>query len=337
MTFSRAVKRRIAFYGGLVVLACGVVAYSTAMPGTSYRGPLPALSSEESALAASLEAHVRALAETIGERRVGEGDSLDRARDYIVETLRQIPGFRESQLRLEDVGADGYHAKNVILEVPGRSRTLVVVGAHYDSAMGAPGADDNATGVAVALELARRSSGHEAPKTIRFVFFANEEPPYFQTGGMGSLSNARASRQRGEQVDAMLSLESLGYYSDQDGSQQYPWPIGLFYPARGNFVAFVGNLGSRSLVRESVSTFRAGVSFPSEGAALPAGIPGVAWSDHWAFWESGYPALMVTDTAPYRNPSYHQRNDRLATVACSKLARVTVGLGRVLGRLAGND
>jgi len=330
-------NRRIAFYGGVVVLLCGLVAYATAMPGTSYRGQLPALSAEEQALAVSLETHIRTLAETIGERRIGQGASMDRAQDYIVTTVRKIPGVGGNQVRIEDVGADGYHAKNVVVDFPGNSRRLVVVGAHYDSAVGAPGADDNATGVAAVLELARRFSRHSMSKTIRFVLFANEEPPYFQNDGMGSLNDARASRQRGEEVNAMLSLESLGYYADAAGTQQYPWPIGLLYPERGDFVAFVGNLASRSLVRESVGAFRAGASFPSEGAALPASIPGVGWSDQWSFWELSYPAVMVTDTAPFRNPSYHQRTDRLATLDCSKLARVTVGLSHVLERLAGED
>jgi hypothetical protein len=334
---SKRLKGRIAFYGGIVLFACGFVLYATAMPGASYRGPPLPWSPEERALAASLEAHVRALAEAIGERRIGHGDSLDQAREYVSSTLRRAPGVREGQVRAEDVGPEGYHAKNVVLEVPGRQTTLVVVGAHYDSAIGAPGADDNATGAAAVLELARRFSARRLEKTIRFVLFANEEPPYFQREGMGSLTHARSARARGEGISAMLSLESLGYYSDAERSQQYPWPIGMLYPERGNFVAFVGDLGSRSLVRNSVGAFRAGVSFPSEAAALPARIPGVGWSDHWAFWESGYPALMVTDTAPYRNPRYHEATDRLAGIDCLKLARVTLGLEHVIERLATGD
>lgn len=331
------VKGRIAFYGGIALAIIGFLLYATAMPGESHRGPLPALSPEERELAASLEAHVRALAETIGERRVGHGDSLELARGYILSAVRRIPGVREDHVRLEDVGPGGYYAKNVILELPGASPTLVVVGAHYDSAVGAPGADDNATGVAAALELARRFSGRKLRKTVRFVLFANEEPPYFQNQGMGSLTHARACEQRGERIGAMVSLESLGYYTDVDGSQRYPWPVGMLYPERGNFVAFVGNLASRSLVRESIAAFRSGISFPSEGAALPAGVPGVGWSDHWAFWEAGYPALMVTDTAPYRNPTYHEGTDRPAAIDCFKLARVTIGLSHVLERLVAED
>jgi len=166
------------------------------------------------------------------------------------------------------------------------------------------------------------------------VLFANEEPPYFQHAGMGSLTHARASARRDDHIDAMLSLESLGYYAEAPGSQRYPWPIGLLYPDRADFVAFVGNVGSRALVREAIGTFRSAVSFPSEGAALPASIPGVGWSDHWSFWESGYRAVMVTDTAPYRNPNYHEPTDLPGTLDYQRLARVTIGLTHVVEHLA---
>jgi hypothetical protein len=286
------------------------------------------------ALATALEAHIVALAETIGERHVGRGDSLAQARDYAISVIRGIPGINGSHVRREDVGADGDHAENVVVEVTGETASLVVVGAHYDGAWGAPAADDNATGVASTLELVRRLAGNRFRRTVRFVLFANEEPPYFQNPGMGSLAHAQSSRLRGEQVDAMLSLESVGYYSDSAGSQRYPWPVGLFYPDRGDFLAFVGNLGSRSLVRHSIAAFRAAAPFPSEGAALPARVPGVGWSDHWAFWESGYQAIMVTDTAPFRNPRYHESGDVAASIDYVKLARVTVGLGAVVRELA---
>ena len=170
---------------------------------------------------------------------------------------------------------------------------------------------------------------------MRFVLFANEEQPFFENPGMGSLVHARNCRQRNEQIDAMLSLESIGYYSDVPGSQRYPWPVGLLYPDRGDFVAFVGNVGSRGLVRRAIGAFREGASFPSEGGALPASIPGVGWSDQWAFWHFDYPAIMVTDTAVFRNPHYHESTDSPATLDYLKLARVTLGLRHVIEALAG--
>jgi hypothetical protein len=328
------VKRRLWFYGGLAVLLIVFGAYMTVMPGTRHTGALPSSTPELDALAVALRAHVVALAETVGERRVGHGDSLARAQRYLVSVAEERVKEGRMSLRLEDVGSEGLHAKNVILELPGATPSLVVVGAHYDTAIGAPGADDNGSGVASALELARLVSGSRFERTLRFVFFANEEPPYFQNPGMGSLVHAHGCRQRGESIDAMLSLESIGYYSDSPGSQRYPWPVGLFYPDRGDFVGFAGNLGSHALVRRAIGAFRRTTPFPSEGAALPAGVPGVGWSDHWAFWKAGYPALMITGTAVFRNPHYHQATDAADTVDALKLARVTAGLRHVIDELA---
>jgi hypothetical protein len=196
----RFVKGRLAFYGGIVVVAVLSVAYATAMPGKSYSGSPPAPSSEEATLSTALHEHVSALSEVIGERRVGKGDSLTRAKAYLLDTVREISSTHDAHVHLEDVGPDGYHAENVIFEVPGVTTNLVVIGAHYDSAMGAPGADDNATGVAVTLELMRRFSPQRPKKTLRFVLFANEEAPYFQNAGMGSLTHAQGCRRRGEQL-----------------------------------------------------------------------------------------------------------------------------------------
>jgi Zn-dependent M28 family amino/carboxypeptidase len=329
------VKARIALYAAPLVALLVFVAYATVMPGTSQRTAPPAPSPEERTLAAALESRVTALAHDIGERRVGHGDSLERAERYLESSVRALPQTGHASVRVEDVGADGSHAKNVIFEVPGTSSDLVVIGAHYDSAVWAPGADDNASGVAVGLELARRFATAPARNTLRFVWFANEEQPYFQRPGMGSLAHAQGCRARSERVSAMLSLESLGYYSNASHSQQYPWPLDVLYPDQGNFVAFVGSLGNRSLVRRAIGTFRASAPLPSEGAALPANVPGVAWSDHWAFAQLGYPAIMLTDTAPYRNPHYHESSDTPATLDYVALARVTLGVAHVLEELAG--
>jgi peptidase M28-like protein len=151
---------------------------------------------------------------------------------------------------------------------------------------------------------------------------------------MGSLTHAHACRRRGDNIRAMLSLESLGYYASEPTTQHYPWPLGLLYPDRGNFVAFVGNFGSRWLVRESIGVFRANTAFPSEGAALPGWLPGVGWSDHWSFWQSGYPAIMVTDTAVYRDPNYHRPTDVVGNPSYESMARVALGLLDVIAHLA---
>jgi hypothetical protein len=325
-----AAAQRALFYGGLVFGLAGAAMYMTAMPGRSFTGPAPAPTPESSALEQELRAHVTALATGIGERSVGAGDSLARARDYLRAALAPLPGGPST----ESLGAEGSSAENVILELPGASPSLVVVGAHYDSAPGTPGANDNASGVAAGLALARRLAGRRLQHTLRFVFFANEEPPYFQNPGMGSLAHARASAERKDVIAVMLSLESLGFYSEVPGSQRYPGLVSALYPDRGNFVAFVGNLSSRGLTRRAIGTFRRVASVPSEGGALPAFIPGVGWSDHWSFWQLGYPALMVTDTAVYRDPSYHQPNDRPEHLDYVTFSRVLLGLEQVIAELA---
>ena len=223
-----------------------------------------------------------------------------------------------------------------VLQGGAKAHEVVVVGAHYDTAAGGPGADDNASGVASMLAIARAlAASHHAPaRTIRFVAFVNEEPPYFWNAEMGSLVYAKACKARGDAIVAMLSLETLGYYRDEPGSQKYPPIVSSFYPDRGDFVAFVGNLGSRGVVHDAIRTFRGAEAFPSEGATLPSFVTGVGWSDQWSFWQVGYPGVMVTDTAPFRNPHYHQMSDRPDTLDYARLARVTEGLVAVVKKLA---
>jgi hypothetical protein len=322
---------------GLLVLA-GLLAIPASMiwmPGTSHHGALPAFSDEERAVAARLRADVVALADEIGERRIGLGMSLSRATAHLVQRLRPLAP-RGVHARLEDVGAQGHHAQNVVIDLPAaKSGELVVVGAHYDSAPGTAGANDNASGVAMLLELVRRFEARRPLRPLRFVLFANEEPPFFQTRGMGSLAHAAAAKARGERIAAMFSLETLGYYTDRAGSQAYPWPLSLAYPDTGNFVAFVGNQASASSLRRAIKVFRATTAFPSEGAVLPAGVPGVGWSDHWAFWQHDYPGVMVTDTAVYRDPNYHRASDRPNQIDFVRLARVTSGVENVVRDLVG--
>jgi Zn-dependent M28 family amino/carboxypeptidase len=209
---------------------------------------------------------------------------------------------------------------------------VLVVGAHYDSAATSPGANDNATGAAAVIELARLLGDLRATtrRRIRLVLFVNEESPYFRTPDMGSLRYARALAAQNEHVVAMYSLETLGYYSDVPGSQRYPVPFGMMFPDRANFVAFVGMLGSRPLVRETVRSFRSHTAFPTIGGVAPASVEGIGWSDHWAFAEQGFPAVMITDTALFRYPYYHQPTDTPDKVDMEKLARVVKGIERVI-------
>jgi Zn-dependent M28 family amino/carboxypeptidase len=210
-----------------------------------------------------------------------------------------------------------------------------VLGAHYDTVGGSPGANDNGTGVAALLELARRFAGRPQARTIRFVAFVNEEPPFFQTPQMGSLVYADAARARGDRIVGMLSLETMGYYSDEPGSQQYPVPeMAGMYPDVGNFIGFVSNLESSTLLSAARRAFAERTSFPLQTAAMPGELPGAGWSDHWSFWHAGYPALMVTDTAPWRYPWYHSAGDTPDKIDFEKLADVVNGLEQVTIALA---
>lgn len=317
----------------LVSVVVALLIYCTAMPGQTFHGQAPALSAPEQRVAEELKRHVSELSVEIGERRATVGDSLLRAERYLTRELSLIAGAR---LRREPIPNSPGDAANLVLDVPGKlPGPLVLVGAHYDSAPGGtPAANDNGSGSAATLVLAQRLARTKHDYPVRFVLFANEEMPYFASSTMGSLVHARGCRQRGEQLRAMFSLETMGYFSDAPGSQKYPPPLSSLYPDTGNFIGFVGNLASRSLVRDSIRAFREHATVASEGAALPAQLPGVGWSDHWAFWQLGYPAVMVTDTALFRDPNYHLRTDTVDKLAFEPLARVVLGLEAMLEQLS---
>jgi Zn-dependent M28 family amino/carboxypeptidase len=276
---------------------------------------------------------VQALAGDIGERNLFRPGSLDAAARYI----REVWAAQGLTVAEEAYEVRGRRCANLVVELRGASRPeeIVLAGAHYDSVVGSPGADDNATGVALLLELPRALAGAAPARTLRLVAFVNEEPPFFETADMGSRRHARAARARGDRIVAMLSLESLGYYDDARGSQRYPFPLGFFYPDTASFLGVVGNLRSRALVRQVLAEFMAATDFPVEGAATFAWIPGVDWSDHGSFWREGYPAVMLTDTALYRHPGYHTPGDRPERVDATAFARVAHGVVAVVRRLAG--
>jgi hypothetical protein len=302
-----------------IVIGLGIAAlaallhYMVTMPGRSYSGPPPPLSGEDRALSLRLRLHVATLASS--ERNT----DLETSARYIEAAFTRI-GLSPQSHYFE---SGGRRVRNI--EAGSGS---IVVGAHYDTVPGTPGADDNASGVAVLIELAAM----KVP--VRFVAFANEEPPYFYGHEMGSWAWAKRARERGERIHAMFSLEMLGFYRDTPGSQRYPFPLGFFYPDRADFIAFVGDLGTRSLVRKSIKLFREKAMVPSEGVAAPSFIPGVTWSDHWSFRRHGFPAIMVTDTAFYRYPDYHLPSDTPDKLDYERMARLTLGLAAMLRELA---
>jgi Zn-dependent M28 family amino/carboxypeptidase len=329
------VARNIRVISGLVLLAAlaAVVWYSVWTPGRSFRGSLAPLTADEAALAKRLARHVERLAGEIRERNVWKHEALEEAASYIERELRDSGRYTVASQTFD---VQGRSVRNVEGEIKGTSRPdeVVVVGAHYDSVSGCPGADDNASGVAGLIELARAIAALRPARTVRFVGFVNEEPPFFQTSEMGSLRYAARARERGERIVAMISVESIGYYADAPDSQRYPFPFNLFYPSTGNFIAFVANVGSRSLLHQAMRSFRSHARLPSEGAAAPAAIEGIGWSDHWAFWQHGYSAIMVTDTALFRYPHYHTVLDTPDKLDYSRMALLVTGLRRVIEELA---
>lgn len=302
------------------------------MPGKSFRGVLPVFTQDELKLAAQLETHVRKLADEIGDRHQEKPGSLEKSAQYIAGV------FQELDLKVEEqvYEVNNQPVKNLEVVIPGCTRPdeIVIAGAHYDTYLGSPGADDNASGIAAVLELARRLKDLKLDRTVRLVAFTQEERPNGKNGTMGSQVYARRCRERGDNVVAMLALESMAYYSEEPGSQWYPPPFSFIYPKTGNFIGFIGSLASKWLVHRSLSKFRGAVQFPSEGVASWEWVPGISSSDHDSFWKEGYPALMVTCTAPFRNPHYHKHDDIADKLDFPKFARVVSGVQAVMIDLA---
>ncbi len=320
-----------------VAAAILAIRYMGKMPGISHAGALSALSPLEAQIGGRLARHVGHVA--AHEHNMHSFAELERVADYLETTLGEL-GYRFKRQEFSAAsGSSSHTVRNIEAEITGWTapHEIVIVGAHYDSAPGAPGANDNGSGVAATLELARLLKDHKSQRTIRFVFFVNEEPPYFQTQQMGSLVYAKRSRELGENITAMLSLETIGYYSDEPGSQHYPFPLNLFYPDTGNFLGFVGNVRSRKLVLSAIGSFRRHARFPSEGIAAPSFMAGVDWSDHWAFWNQGYPALMITDTALFRYREYHTAEDTADKIDYERTARVVRALAEVTRDLGGKQ
>jgi Zn-dependent M28 family amino/carboxypeptidase len=282
---------------------------------------------------ARLRAHVAALAGAIGERHVFRPEALAAAADYI-EGAWRAQGYAPER---ESFAANGVPCANLVVTRAGRRPAedgILLVGAHYDTVRGSPGADDNASGVAGLLELSRAFAAIQPERTIRLVAFTNEELPFFRTGQQGSAVHARAARRRGERILVMASLEMLGYYDPRPGSQGYPPLFRRFYPDRGDFLGFVADLRSRAIMRRAAGAFRAACGFPLETCATFRWIPGVAWSDHRSFWRCGYPAFMVTDTAFHRNPWYHTAGDLPSTLDYPRFAAAVEGLAGCFMALA---
>ena len=316
----------------IIILPAALYYEAFRMELKSYSGPFLPLSEKEREISANLHKHVFRLADEIGERNIWRPKKLNKAADYIEQTWQT----QNYMVRRQEYDARGVPSFNLEIEIPGTSKAneIVLIGAHYDSVTGCPGANDNGTGVAALLEIARLLNHQQQPRTIRLVGFTNEEPPFFLRGDMGSKVYAARARRLNENIVAMLSLETMGYYSEMPHSQEYPFPLSFVYPDTANFIGFVGNLRSGKLVKQSLAAFRRHTEFPSEGTAAPGWITGIGWSDHWSFWRQGYRAIMVTDTAFFRYHYYHTAMDTPEKIDYDRLARVTLGLSHVVIELA---
>jgi len=292
---------------------------------------IPAVSAdlERGSVLARLEASVRTLADTIGPRTLKNPDSLHAAAEFITRSF-ESSGYA---VTFHSYDVQGHMVRNIIAERRGNTEPerVLIIGAHYDTAEGTPGADDNASGVAVLLELARLHAQTSFRKTVRFVAFTLEEPPFFRTHHMGSRVYARSLKAKGEQIDAMISLEMLGYFSNEEGSQSFPlfW-LRWMFPTRGNFITVVSNFASKGLQGQVRDALQASMTLPVETFTGPWWVPGVDLSDHGSFWKEGYPAVMLTDTAFYRNPHYHEATDVPETLDYGAMAELVQGMSEVI-------
>ncbi|HEY9713146.1 MAG TPA: M20/M25/M40 family metallo-hydrolase, partial [Chroococcales cyanobacterium] len=338
----------ISVIAGLVTLTILAGTASHATPAQAAR-PLPQGSSAEALreeLQERLKKHVTVLSSQIGARSLTRSPKgLEKAAQYIESSFielgysPQAQRFDVNQVNFLDqiMGGGGGQCRNISVTIAGSGKEaerVVIVGAHYDSVYDCPAADDNASGVASLLEIARDLHERKPGKTIILVAFVNEEPPFFRTDAMGSRHFAQSLFDRQVKVDAMLSLETIGYFTDRHNSQKYPPGLDQIYPKVGNFIAFVSNSANSALTTECVTSFRQAVKFPCEGMAAPNTVRGIDFSDQQSFWKLGYPGLMVTDTAFMRYPYYHTKSDTLDKIDFTKLALVTAGLIGVVEHLS---
>jgi Zn-dependent M28 family amino/carboxypeptidase len=283
-----------------------------------------------------LRRHVDRLAGVIGPRHPGKPEVLEAASAYIEHEFSAIG----HEVVRERYDARGVEVANLVVERRGTNRPaeVVIVGAHYDTLATTPGADDNASAVAMLIESARILTDRPPKRTLRYVAFTCEEPPYFNLGLMGSQHHARECRKRNEHVCGMLSLEMVGFYRDEPGSQKLPpgIPRGLqwIFPKRANFLAAVGNPRSARMLWPFRRGFKSASQFPLFTIALPEKIHEIRRSDNSSFWDQGYPALMITDTSFLRNPNYHEATDTPDTLDYGRIAEATIGVAGGIARLA---
>lgn len=273
--------------------------------------------------AEKLQKHVEKISNEFYPRSHANLNNLNKTADYIKSEFEKSGGkVSEQKYRLE-----GSEFRNIIVKFGEESGDRLIVGAHYDSCGDTVGADDNASGVAGLIELAHQLGKDKITKQIELVAYTLEEPPYFATTGMGSYVHAKSLRDNNVKVSLMISLEMIGYFSDEENSQDFPVSIlKLFYPTKGNFISIVGNFMNGLSVRKVKSAMQCSGNLPVYSTNVPKFIPGVDFSDHRNYWIFGYDAIMVTDTAFYRNKNYHTTADTPEKLDYNKMAKVVDGV-----------
>jgi hypothetical protein len=326
------VKTFIAF----VLVILGAVAlflfYCSSMPGQSPAVSSGAMTEEEKDTSERLKNECEELAHRIGQRSTVKQEAVQRAREYIGKRLTNYT-FHPKETNFSSRGEQGV---NLEVEVEGMMAKdeILVVGAHYDTASYTPGADDNASGVAMLIEVARLVSARPHDRTIQLVFFDRGSTRFASTNDAGSYAWAADAKKQGKKIVGMLSLDSVGMFLDQPGSQGGPFPLSLCYPDEGNFIMFAGDFGSRQLVQACVQNFRAQGGVPCEGISLPSFLPWMAHSDHHPFRQNDWPAMIVTDTGTYRNTELGQMSDTPDRLNYDRMAKVTTRLAQIIERLA---
>ena len=312
----------------LILLSTLAVTWMTGFEGSTSQGSPPALTSEEERVRDGLEETVRELAFQIGSRSFNRAGSYGRALAYLEEGLLSY-GY---SLDRQSISLRGRKVQNLAIEKTGVAMPgeVVLVGAHYDSFRRSPGANCNASGVAVLYELARMLRAENPVRTIRMVFLANGESPWQGTEFQGARVYAEEAKARGEKIVVAILLDAVGYYSTTENSQNFPFPLNLRYPTTGNFIAFFGTPGNKGTVEKMMRRWFGVSNVPAEGGAFPGWYPGIYGADHVAFAKAGYPAVMLTDTAENRWKDARGDYDSLKNLDYETMTRVTTGLLRLV-------
>jgi len=251
---------------------------------------------------------------------------LQQCRNWIIKEWESM-GYEVEE---DTFSVGGREYANLIVEIRGQRRPgeIVIVSAQYDTHPGSPGANNNGSGMAVLFELSRLFSNRSSlfGRTLRLIEFVNEQYPFFGTENMGSYRYAKRCREKNENILVMISLDTVGYYTDKPKSQKLPFPFSLFYPDRGISLAFIGNLTSRSYVVKITAGFKKGSAFPINAGVAPECVEGVTWSDHSSFWKFGYPALQVTDTGKFRSPYHNTSEDTMEKLDFDAMSRIVIGM-----------